>query len=67
MEEQRQARVKYGPTGVTINGKEVGYRVYRNYYKQYLTRDVEQAPRENHKALTFGEWKSATRSIKAKP
>jgi hypothetical protein len=40
LEEKRQGRIKYGPTGVTINGKEVGYRAYRQYYKQFLTRVV---------------------------
>ena len=38
LEEKRLERINYTPTGVLINGKEVGYRQYKNYYKQYLGR-----------------------------
>jgi hypothetical protein len=31
---------------VTINGKEVGYRSFKQYYRQYLSRKIEPAPRE---------------------
>ena len=66
MEEERQSRIKYGLTGVLINGKEVGYRSYKQYYKQYLEREIKQAPREVQKELPFEQWRTA-RCIKVKP
>lgn len=45
LEAKRQNRVKYGLTGVVINGKEVGYRSFKQYYRQYLSRKIESAPR----------------------
>ena len=66
MEEERQGRIKYGLTGVLINGKEVGYRSYKQYYKQYLERQIKQAPREVQKQLPCEQWRNA-RFLKAKP
>ena len=54
LESKRQNRIKYGLTGVIINGKEVGYRSFKQYYKQYLVRKIEPAAREQL-ALTAGE------------
>ena len=65
LEEERKGRIKYGPTGVTINGKEVGYRAYRQYYKQYLTREVVPAHRESGKAIET-DWKNL-KCLKSKP
>ena len=42
LEEMRLSRIKLESTGVVINGKMVGYRCYKNYYKQYLGRFMEQ-------------------------
>lgn len=42
--------MKYGLTGVTINGKEVGYRAYRHFYRQNLTRPPPP-PREDLRAI----------------
>lgn len=65
LEEKRQQRIKLTPTGAVINGKEVGYRAYRQYYRQHLDRNLESAPREHQKALPPSEmW---NRSIVAKP
>ena len=51
LEQRRMGRIKYGATGVTINGKEVGYRAYKQYYKQFLTREIKPAAREVQPAL----------------
>lgn len=51
IEEKMLARIKYGATGVTINGKEVGYRAYRQYYKQFLTREIHTSVRQGPKAI----------------
>jgi hypothetical protein len=40
LEEQRLHRIKLTPTGAVINGREVGYRAYRQYYKQHLDRKI---------------------------
>ena len=45
IEAKRQNRIKYGLTGAIINGKEVGYRSFKQYYRQYLSRKIEPAPR----------------------
>jgi hypothetical protein len=58
LEEERLGRIKYGVTGVTINGKEVGYRAYRQYYKQFLSREVVANPREGPKALGCEDWRN---------
>jgi hypothetical protein len=68
LEEKRLARIKYTTTGVIINGKEVGYRAYKKYYKQFLTRNVEPAPREHQKAIGFTEdWNTSLKYLQQKP
>ena len=34
-------RIKYTTTGAIINGKQVGYRYLKKYYKQYLERSID--------------------------
>lgn len=68
LEEKRLARIKYTTTGVIINGKEVGYRAYKKYYKQFLNRNVQSAPREHQKAIGFTEdWNTSLKYLQQKP
>lgn len=46
-----QKRIQYTPTGAIINGKEVGYRHLKVYYKQYLNREVKNLREKYQPAL----------------
>lgn len=67
LEEKRLSRIKYGVSGVTINGKEVGYRTYKQYYKQFLGRKIEALPREQKCLPASEEWKLAVQHVQPKP
>lgn len=53
IERRRMAKIKYTATGAIINGKEVGYRHLKAYYKQYLGRVMEN-PRAKYQPALEG-------------
>lgn len=63
LERRRQKRIKLTNTGAIINGREVGYRQYRQYYKQYVGRDYPDLKIAPQKCLEYGpeDWKLAKR------
>ena len=42
IEKKRLKKIKYTPIGPIINGKQVGFRHLKQYYKQYLGRDYPE-------------------------
>ena len=59
IERRRLARIKLLPTGAMINGKEVGYRFFKNYYKQYLGRAIENPRAQYQPAIGCSQdWKN---------
>ena len=68
LEERRQERISYTATGVMVNGREVGYRQYKNYYKQYLGREMEDTKAKYQPAIecdkTWSEFKKGDKPQK---
>lgn len=51
-------RIQATNIGFIINGKEVGSRDFKQYYKQYLGREIPKNPYREQKALGNGDdWK----------
>ncbi len=66
LEEQRQNRIKMTNIGAVINGKEVGTRNLKNYYKQYVGREYPDHKIHDGNQLCLengpSSWKLAKRS-----
>jgi hypothetical protein len=59
LERKRLERIQITNVGFMINGKEVGSRDLKQYYKQYLGREIPKNPLREQACLTNGDdWKN---------
>jgi hypothetical protein len=69
LELERLSRVQYTLTGAIINGREVGYKHLRQYYKQYLNRVIPNMREKYQHSIEMDqtEWEANKRMLYKQP